>query len=270
MPGRSELISMALIALLFYAATSPASGASTKEVLEGLTIDPHERWTTGAVKGWSAGDCIPFRFTVDNGGSSSNTLYNRLAFDHVRSGVIGIVSFESFVVPAGNIDGPYFQGGEGYYLWNVTVPAKTTYVLLWCARTSEEAGRWPGASMHVSAKNGGSRDVPIMTRDLNDPRPPCSIMGPDSVCEDDPSATFSYGDDPADLEFAWSLSGPDGGVDLATGNFVEIDWTGYPFGRYLLTLDVFKIRGGVLTKISTCYRDILYVESPVVYIEMMS
>lgn len=267
MPGHSEVLYIALIALLFYTTTSPASGASTKEVLEGLTIDPHERWTTGAVKGWSAGDCIPFRFTVENGGSSPETTSFRLAFDHLRDGVVGIVAFESFVVPSGYISGPYFEGGEGYYLWNVTVPARTDYVLLWCARTSEEAGSWPGASMHASAKNGGSRDVPIMTEDLADPRPPCKIVGPESVCEDDPVATFSYGDDPADLEFAWTLSGSNDEMRGWTESSIEIDWSRYPFGRYLLALDVYMVQGGVLTRIERCSREVLYVESPVASIE---
>ncbi|KUK43390.1 MAG: hypothetical protein WCY97_04740 [Methanothrix sp.] len=272
MPGqtcRPEVLSIALIALLIYAATVPASGASTKEVLEGLTIEPHERWTTGAVKGWSAGDCIPFRFTVENRGSSPETAIFRLAFDHQRDGAIGIVSFESFVVPAGNIDGPYFQGGEGYYLWNVMIPADTTYVLLWCARTSEEAGSWSGASMHVSAKNGGSRDVPIMIKDLGDPRPPCRIVGPESVCEDRPMAIFSYGDEPTNLEFAWRLSSSNDDLGLWTESSIEIDWSIYPFGKYLLSLDVYKDQGGVLTRIESCCREVLYVESPAAFIEMV-
>jgi hypothetical protein len=266
MPGqtcRPEVLSIAIIALLIYAAAAPVGVASTKEVLEGLTIDPQEKWTTGAVKGWSAGDCIPFRFTIENRGSSSEISSFRLAFDHVQDSSIGIVAFESFVAPAGYIAGPYFEGGEGYYLWNVTVPAKTSYVLLWCARTSEEAGRWPGASMHVSAKNGGSRDVPIMTKALADPRPPCRIIGPESVCEDDPVANFSYGDDPTNLEFAWRLSGSNDKMGLWTESAIEINWSGYPFGRYLLCLDVYKGQGGVLTRISSCCREVLYVESPV-------
>ena len=268
MSGHSEVLFIAVIALLFYAAT-PASGASTNEVLEGLTIDPQEKWTTGAVKGWSAGDCIPFRFTIENRGLSSETISFRLAFDHLRDGVLGIVAFESFAIPEGDIDGPYFSGSEGYYLWNVTVPARTEYLLLWCARTSEEAGRWPGASMHVSAKNGGSRDVPIMTEDLGDPRPPCRIVGPESVCEDDPIESFSYGDDPTDLEFAWSLSSSNGEMGLWTGSIIEIDWSRYPFGRYLLALDVYKVQGGVLARIESCSREVLYVESPAASIEMV-
>lgn len=269
--GSGSIVLMALFVLLIlWVGATPSLGASTKEVLEGLTLAPHERWTTGVVMGWSAVDCIPFRFTVKNDMSRSETISFRLAFDNQRHGVTGIVEFESFVLPAGNIDGPYFYGDEGYYLWNVTVPRMTSYVLLWCARLSDEAGLWPGASMHVSAKNGGSRDVPIMTKGLSPPRPPCGIIGPESVCENDPVATFSYGDDPADLEFTWSLSGPNGGIGVWTGSSIEIDSTGYPFGKYLLTLDVYKLRGGVLTKISTCYRDLLYVESPVVSIEIMS
>lgn len=257
------IVALYLIISLFAA---PAEGSPTQERLEGLTIDPHERWTTGAVKGWSAGDCIPFRFTVENRGSNSDTINFRLAFDYVRDGVLGIVAFESFLIPAGDVAGPHFQGGEGYYLWNVTVPAKTTYVLLWCARTSEEAVRWPGASMHVSAKNGGSRDVPIMTKDLSQPRPTCAIIGPESVCENDPVARFYYGDDPTDLQFAWSLSPTGGGTWVSSRSSIEIDFRGYPFGRYTLALEVYELRGGVLTKISSCSREILYVESPHAFI----
>jgi len=261
---------MAIVALYLiislFAATAPAAGSSTQERLEGLTLDPHERWTTGAVKGWSLGDCIPFRFTVENRGSNSDTISFRLAFDHVRDGVLGIVAFESFVILAGDVAGPYFEGSEGYYLWNVTVPAKTTYVLLWCARVSEEAGLWPGASMHVSAKNGGSRDVPIMTKDLSQPRPPCEILGPEGVCENDPVARFSYGDDPTGLQFAWSLSPAGGGTGVSSRSSIEIDFRGYPFGRYTLALDVYELQGGVLTKISSCSREVLYIESPHAFI----
>ena len=264
--GRSESLGRAIVALCLiislFAATAPAAGSSTKEVLEGLTLDPHERWTTGAVKGWSLGDCIPFRFTLENRGSGSETLDISLAFDHQRDGVTGILDFESFELPAGSIDGPAFDGREGSYLWSVTVPGKTTYQILWCARLSEEAGLWPGASIHVSAKNGGSRDVPIMTKDLSEPRPPCEILGPEGVCENDPVARFSYGDDPTGLQFAWSLSATGGGIGVWHGSSIEIDWRKYTFGRYLLALDVYELRGGVLTKINTCSHEVLYIESP--------
>lgn len=152
--------------LFIYAFAPPAAGSQVKEELVGYTLDPHEGWTTGAVKGWSEGDCIPFRYSVENKGSGAETLDLELVFDSERDGTRGIVGFESFAVPAGSINGPYFDGGEGRYRWVVTVPKGETYVLEWCARLSDEAGLWPGASLHVSAEDGGSRDIPIMTNDL--------------------------------------------------------------------------------------------------------
>ncbi|KQC15410.1 MAG: hypothetical protein APR56_00010 [Methanosaeta sp. SDB] len=119
------------------------------------------------MKGWSEGDCIPFRYSVENKGSRPEMLDLELVFDSELDGTRGIVGFESFAVPGGSVYGPDFDGDEvGHYRWVVTVPKGATYVLEWCARLSDEAGLWPGASLHVSAKDGGSRDVPIMTKDL--------------------------------------------------------------------------------------------------------
>jgi hypothetical protein len=103
---------------------------------------------------------------VENKGRSPETLDLELVFDSERDGTKGIVGFESFVAPGGSVYGPYFDGDEGRYRWVVTVPKGETYVLFWCARLSDEAGLWPGASLHVSVGGGGSRDVPIMTKDL--------------------------------------------------------------------------------------------------------
>ncbi len=160
------VLTASLISLFFSGIATPAIGASFNERLEGYTLDPHEGWTTGALKGWSEGDCIPFRYSVENKGSSAETLNLQLAFDSERDGTRGIVGFESFVVPGGSINGPYFDGDEGRYRWIATVPKGETYVLEWCARLSDEAGLWPGASLHVSVEDGGSRDVPIMAKNL--------------------------------------------------------------------------------------------------------
>ena len=150
--------------LLFFAATAtPASAA--QHTLEGYTLEPQEKWTTGNIKGWAEGECIPFRYTLKNTGGSPESLNIKLKFDYIDNGRIGIVDFESFntSLAAGTIDGPYFEGDIGYYWWNVTIPGGTTYILEWCARLSNEAGLWPGASMQVYAENGGSRTVSILT-----------------------------------------------------------------------------------------------------------
>jgi len=162
---RIALIMLSL-SLFIYAFAPTAAGSQVKQELEGYTLDPHEGWTTGAVKGWSEGDCIPFRYSVENKGSSAETLDLHLVFESEMDGIRGILGFESFAVPAGSIYGPYFDGDEGLYRWDVTVPGGETYVIEWCARLSDEAGLWPGASLHVSIEGGGSRDVPIMTKDL--------------------------------------------------------------------------------------------------------
>ena len=55
---------------------------------------------------------------------------------------------------------------EGYYYWNVTIPASTSYNLTWCARLSYEAGLWSGSSLHVRVLDGGSKDIPISKPDI--------------------------------------------------------------------------------------------------------
>ena len=105
--------SLIFLMLFFCGAATPAIGSSFNERLEGYTLDPHEDWTTGAVKGWSEGDCIPFRYSVENKGSSPETLDLQLVFDSEMDGTGGIMGFESFAVPAGSIYGPYFDGIMG-------------------------------------------------------------------------------------------------------------------------------------------------------------
>jgi len=139
--------------------------AAVHETLEGYTLEPAEKWTTGAVKGWAEGDCIPYRYTVENNGNDPVPLNLTLQFDHKTDGTIGIVGFENFVIPGGNITGPTLDG-SGVYYWDVTIPAETTYVLEWCARLSNEAGLWPGAKMHVGADG---KEVPITVTSIRMP-----------------------------------------------------------------------------------------------------
>jgi len=170
---RFSLIStIALFSVLisfFFAATVISGSAATLQCsLEGYTLEPQETWTSGNVNGWSAEDCVPFRYTVENKGEASDSFNSKITFDHIRNGITGIEDFEDITVPAGTIDGPYYEDDDpgrivGYYWWNATWLEKGEYILTWCARLSNETGLWPGASVHVSAENGGSRDVPIMT-----------------------------------------------------------------------------------------------------------
>ena len=158
------LLTVAMLVATMLPAPS-VSAASVKEELEGYTLEPHEKWTTGDIKGWAEAECIPFRYTVENNGDDSLSLNLPLRFDHKTDGTIGIVDFENFSIPGGNVTGPTLDD-SGLYYWNVTVPPNTTYVLEWCARLSNEAGLWPGSSMQVHA-NG--KTVPIQVSGLKMP-----------------------------------------------------------------------------------------------------
>ena len=171
-PLRAAFVAVLILMLVLpiFCLTESASAASIKYTLEGYTLDPKEKWTTGAIKGWSEGECIPFRCTVANSGSKSESLHLKIIFDNEIGGVVGIEDFETFNAPAGTIKGPIFDGeGNGWYTWDVIVPKGSTYILEWCARLGLESRLWPGASIHVSAKNGGSMDVPIMVGDMETP-----------------------------------------------------------------------------------------------------
>jgi hypothetical protein len=147
-----------VLVLLFMALPVTQVSAAVGETLEGYTLAPHEGWTGGDIKGYVDGDCIPFRYTVENKGGDSVSLNLTLEFSHkAADGTIGIVDFESFDIPAGSISGPIIDG-SGFYYWSVTVPPHTTYNLTWCARLSNEASLWPGAKIHIRASG---RDVSI-------------------------------------------------------------------------------------------------------------
>ncbi|MDH4291752.1 MAG: DUF11 domain-containing protein, partial [Dehalococcoidia bacterium] len=159
-----SLITVVMLVMMMLPAT-PVS-AAVHETLEGYTLGASPDWTTGAVKGWAEGECIPFRYTVANTGNDPVSLNLIVRFDHRHAdGTIGIVDFESFDIPGGNITGPTLDG-SGFYYWDVTVPPDTTYVLTWCARLSNEAGLWSGAKMHVSADG---KDVPIQVSAIRMP-----------------------------------------------------------------------------------------------------
>ena len=152
--------------LIFMTLPATPVSAAVQEKLEGYTLESSPHWTTGAVKGWAEGECIPFRYTVANTGNDPVSLNLTLTFDHKHAdGTIGIVGFENFVIPAGNITSPTLDG-SGFYYWDVTVPGNTAHTLEWCARLSNEAGLWSGAKMHVSADG---KDVPIQVSAIRMP-----------------------------------------------------------------------------------------------------
>ena len=163
--------------------------AASGERLEGYTLKPSEKWTTGDIKGYAEGDCIPFRYTVENSGNDPVSLNVTLEFDHKTDGTVGIAGFENFDIPAGSITGPTLDG-SGFYYWDVTIPPDTTYVLEWCARLSNEAGLWPGSSMHVRA---GGKDVPIAVQHIEMPDL-YAEKSADVTC-DAISYTISYGNE---------------------------------------------------------------------------
>ena len=151
-----------MIAMLVPAISASAASVHVQYTLEGYTVLPHEKWTTGDVKGYGKGDCVPFRYTVENSGAGPVSLNLTLEFDHeAADGTIGIVDFRNFVTPDGSVGGPMVDG-TGRYYWVVTIPGNTTYVLKWCAKLSNEASDWPGAKLHVSASG---KDVSIQIED---------------------------------------------------------------------------------------------------------
>jgi len=70
-----------LLLVLFFALSAPL-GAAMQYTLEGWTLSPNAKWTTGMVKGWSEGDCVPFRLTVVNNVGSNKTINETLSFDY--------------------------------------------------------------------------------------------------------------------------------------------------------------------------------------------
>ena len=155
--------------LLFLAAIATPASAVVQYTLEGWTLSPHPKWSTGHIAGWAQGDCVPFHYLVNNKGANAETQNIMLSFDYkAANGILGIIHYENFNIPAGNIEGPFYESplpAEGFYWWNFTIPGSTQYDLTWCSRLSHECVLWPGASMHVKA-SGGNRDVSIDTPDI--------------------------------------------------------------------------------------------------------
>ena len=66
---KNRMISLiSVVMLIFMMLPATPVTAAVQETLEGYTLEPHEKWTTGDIKGWAEGECIPFRYTVENTG----------------------------------------------------------------------------------------------------------------------------------------------------------------------------------------------------------
>jgi hypothetical protein len=98
----------------------------------------------------------------------------------------------------------------------------------------------------------------------------CGISGPDSVCDDQPVATFYYvGEDlvtsSASFNFTWKVDG------TALGSIEEltVDWGGFEFGRHDLDLEIVKENPDGTTATGSCSLEVLYVESPTASITML-
>ena len=78
-----RILIVSILLVLFFALAAPL-GAAMQYTLEGWTLSPHAKWTTGMVDGWSEGDCVPFRFTVVNNEGSNKTINETLSFDYRR------------------------------------------------------------------------------------------------------------------------------------------------------------------------------------------
>jgi hypothetical protein len=167
--GPKTLHVVFFLLLLFCGVATPALGAAQYlQKLEGYTLEPAEGWNAVAVKGWSGGDCVPFRYSVENTVGKTQNLNLRIVFDYKSGSLTGVERLESFKVPAGSVTGPYFEGDLGYYYWTVTVPKRTTYILEFCARLGSEAYLWPRDGVHVGTGDGAGDVLITAVRKLPD------------------------------------------------------------------------------------------------------
>jgi len=163
--GVGLLILSMLLSTISLAAVPGASPSSlgTQYTLEGYTLDPAPTWTTGAIKGYAPGECIPFRLTIRDPVAETVTL----EYDNLRGGIVGLERVESIAATGTDIsvDTPYFfknQGGTD--LWHVEVTLTNVtdpVVLTWCGRLGPQADQYPGASLQMRGYGIGDRTLSI-------------------------------------------------------------------------------------------------------------
>lgn len=149
-------------------AQSAGPAGSIQYTLEGQTKSPQLKYTTGDVKGWAEGECIPFRLTIDH--PVSGTI--QIDFDNLNGGIVGIVGLENVQVTSGGSgtvtgSGTFQSGGVtiGYIRFSLTATGDPA-VIAWCARLGNKASQWPGSSIHVSLHDVGEKTVPIITNGI--------------------------------------------------------------------------------------------------------
>jgi len=162
--GISLLILSIFLSTVSLAATTVAPPSQeTQYRLEGYTLDPAPDWTTGAIKGYAPGECIPFRLTISDPVSETITL----EYDNLREGIVGLEQLESIAATGADISvgTPYFfnnQGGTDLWHVEVTLSNVTDPVALtWCGRLGPQADQYPGASLQMRAYGIGDRTLSI-------------------------------------------------------------------------------------------------------------
>lgn len=162
--GISLLILSIFPSTVSLAATTVAPPSQeTQYRLEGYTPDPDPKWTTGAIKGYAPGECIPFRLTISNPVTETVTL----EYDILREGIVGLEQLESIAATGADISvgTPYFfnnQGGTD--LWHVEVTLSNVtdpVVLTWCGRLGPQADQYPGASLQMRGYGIGDKTLSI-------------------------------------------------------------------------------------------------------------
>jgi hypothetical protein len=155
--------------------------SATQYTLEGYDAQ-NQRWTTGAVKGYAPGDCIPFRLTILDPVAETVTL----EYDRLRQSVVGIAQLEDFGVSGAvsSVGAAYFyQTTGGTDQWHVEIVLQQVshpVVITWCARLGEQADQYPGASIQMRAYGVGDKTVPI---------PVSGIVPPTATPTETPTAT---------------------------------------------------------------------------------
>ena len=137
-----------------------------------LTLEARSKtgkWGTGSPKGWTEGECIPFRLTIENKKDCANDECITIAYYETDTyGVEGITRFEN--------SSPSFSGGacsgvscparSGCYHVNIALAAHTQTTATWCARLSDEAHDFSGPiQVRVSAPSG-EKTVSINPNDI--------------------------------------------------------------------------------------------------------
>jgi hypothetical protein len=146
--------------------------STTQYRLEGYDAQSG-KWTTGAVKGYAPGDCIPFRLAITAAVTETVTL----EYDKVRGGIEGIVQIEEIAVrvATSSVGTAYpHKVSDQTEMWQVQIeltPESDNVLITWCARLGPQVDQYPGASLQMRAYGIGDRTVPIPISGILAPTP---------------------------------------------------------------------------------------------------